>query len=72
MKNNKRKWLLWLNLIIVLPALLIWVTTAILLRDAGIYIALIFIPLIIATYMVLIIDALVGVKVLYRKLVRKA
>jgi hypothetical protein len=72
MKSKNHKWLLWANLITVLPALVFAVLAALVLKDAAGYIGIVLIPLFIAADVVLIVDAVIGIKILYRKLAGKA
>lgn len=72
MKTEKHKWLLRANLIIVLPSLIFAVFAGLVLKDAAGYVGIVLIPFLIAAYIVLIIDAVIGIKALYRKLAGKA
>lgn len=71
MKPKKYKWLLWANLLTLLPSLVFAILAGLVFKDAAGYIGIVFIPLFIATDIVLIIDVIIGIKILYRKWAKK-
>lgn len=71
MKTKSYKWLLWANLVTVPTSLVIALLLSLVLKDAAGFVAIIFVPLFIAMWVVLVIDAVVGIKIIYRKLAGK-